>query len=121
MRKLFILLILFLVINKAVAGTSFSNDEYFLFYIPASILIIWWIAKIIRKNYLKYKAQISVTDIDQESDASKLKSQTNEIAEIFKEKDILGLDKPASILEDNTLSDTKAATSNSNGVNFHNF
>ena len=102
MKKLIILSVLLLVINKAVAGTPLSADEYFLFYIPAALLIILWIAKIIRKNYLKYKAQISIRDIGRESETPVEKSEATEpngIPEIFTEKDVFGLDKPSTSVD----------------------
>jgi hypothetical protein len=99
MKKVTIVLLLYLMINKALAQhRGLSNDEWVLFYIPATMLIIWWIVTIIRKYYFNYKARISNTDIDPESNVYGEKSQSNEdneIPEFFKEKDIFGLDKPS--------------------------
>jgi hypothetical protein len=106
MKKIIIVLLFSLLINKVLAAhLGLVNEESLLFYIPVTLLIIWWIVTIIRKNYLNYKSQISVTDISQESEAPNVKSQTNkdnEIPEFFKEKDIFGLDKPSSKVDVNT-------------------
>jgi hypothetical protein len=115
MKKVIMVLPLILIINKAVAQhRGLSNDEYFLFYILAAILIIWLIAIIIRKKYIRYKAQISATVQDPERKASVIKGQSdidNEIPGFFKEKDLFGLDKPSINVDvDASLPDTKKAT-----------
>lgn len=106
MKKATIVVLLILLIIKVLAATAdHTKDEELIFYIPVVLLFIWWIVTIIRKNYLKYKAQISVKDIGQESEAANVKNQTNEdngIPEFFKEKDIFGLDKPSARIDVNT-------------------
>lgn len=115
MKKVIIVLLLILIKNIALAGhVGFSNDENLLIYIPASILIIWWIVKVIRKNYIIFRAQFSDTVHDPESKAPIIKGQANtdsEIPEFFIEKDVFGLDKPSTKVDVNIpLPDTNPTT-----------
>jgi hypothetical protein len=97
MKKVILVLPLILVINKVLAGhVGFSSDENLLIYIPVSILIIWWMYSIIRKNYIKYKSQQAdkVHELEEVSAAENEQTMEKEIPEYFKEKDVFGFDKP---------------------------
>jgi hypothetical protein len=98
MKKAILGLPLILIINNALAGhVGFSSDENLLIYIPVSLLIIWWLSKIIRKNYLIYKSQLADKVREKEGVSTNLNDQIDkgkEIPEYYKEKDVFGFDKP---------------------------
>jgi hypothetical protein len=107
MKKVILVLPLILIINKAVAGqVVFSKDENYLeVIIPASILIIWWLSKIIRKNYLQYKSQLADKVREQEGKSTvgnELINTDTDIPEFFREKDVFGLDKPSIKIDPDT-------------------
>lgn len=112
MKKIIIVLPLLSGIDKAFAGhVVFSKDEYYLeVIIPALIILIWWMIKIIRKKYISNKTLIMNGVQDQDRIDPDNENETileSEIPEFFKEKDVFGLDKPSiNLVSNENLQDT---------------